>query len=112
MHLEERIDCIKGRPGMYITAKKVENIECFLRGILLAIEYYDKKNEYDEFFDKYFLEWVKEWLYRKKDLTFDEDYGKYSQYIRKVSKDDEESFTLFFEIEKDFREMYNNRNKG
>ena len=41
----------------------------------------------------------------------DEEYRNYNSYIKKIEKEDEELFILFFEIEKDFRKMYNNRNK-
>ena len=109
MPLDERIEYIKKRPLMYLTSKKAENIECFLRGALLAIELYEKKNEFENFFENNFCDWTKEWLCKKRKMSFDEEYDNWSKYIRKASKDDEESYELFFEIEEEFEKRYNQK---
>lgn len=111
-HLNEMIGYIKRRPLMFITSKKVENIECFLRGTGLAIQLYDEKTEFDEIFEKDFCKWTKDWLCMNRGLCFDEEYSKWSCYIRQASEDDEASFNLFFEIEEEFEQELQNRGEN
>ena len=105
MRIDDIIEDIKEHPFNYMSEKKVENIEDTLEVALFARIFYSF-DLYDSFFEDFFLEWVKEWLHREKNMTVDEECGRYSQCIRKVAKDDEESFILFFEIEKEFRIRY------
>lgn len=107
MDIEQFINIIKLRPGMFIGDANINNMRNFVGGCLFNNLICDRKYLMDISFKKKFHDWVKQNIEKKKGIKFELNVG-YDYYIEAVCESGEQEIALFFELcEEFFEEMRN-----
>lgn len=101
MNVDELIQRIEKRPGMFVGNENLEAISHFIGGFLYSRITSDKMSYVDIAFKEQFHEWVKNTLEQNFAIQFDEERD-YVYYITEVCKDDQERAKVFFELCADF----------
>ena len=101
MNIEELINTIKLRPGMYVGCLELEPVYHFIRGFLFCIAVSNNKSKIDIDFRNYFHDWVRMQLEKRYNTKLEEN-SNYLCYISEVCPDPEEGLALFFELSSEF----------
>lgn len=113
MDIEQLINIIKSRPGMFIGDLNINNLRNYISGCLFNNLICDRKYPIDIIFSEKFHDWVKRSIEKKRGIKFELDVG-YADYIEAVCENGEQETALFFELcEEFFEEMrsVDNRNE-
>ena len=107
MDIEQFINIIKLRPGMFIGDANINNMRNFIGGCLFNNLICDRKYPIDITFKRDFHDWARRKIEKRKGIIFDLDVG-YDDYIEAVCENGEQEIALFFELcEEFFEEMRN-----
>lgn len=109
MDLEELIQRIKAKPGMFVRIIDLDHISCFVSGFLFNSIMNDRADDMESAFNGKFHAWARHALERKYNIKFDVDRG-YVFYIEQLETSPNRRLELFFDLcEEFFNEL---RKKG
>lgn len=111
MNLDELIMVIFSRPGGFLgNDRNLKSLHCYLCGFIFAKSIYNKEklSEYESSFNRCFEEFVVSRLFNinnpySSDLLIKLRYKGWDRIINLISKSDDEAWSLFFELYKEFR---------
>lgn len=106
MNVEEMIQVLRIRPGMYLIDLKLSYVYQFIGGFLYNNIATDNADEVDRYFKSEFYGWVTNWILEKKGLEEDRAYD-WLQILSNISENNQEAINLFFYLcDKFFSEFH------
>lgn len=111
MNIEELISAIRRRPGMFVQDKRLDYIKYFITGFHCHGSLSKTTEAIDHHFSEEFHVWVREWIKNNQGIEFDEERGWY-EYITSSTKNNEESYNLFFKLADVFFNEFHHSDKN
>ena len=109
MSVEELINRIKGRLGMYIGEPNFDYLYYYISGFLYNNSATNRVSDIEKSFSYEFHKWVQKWIRENKGVHIEEEID-YHSYIKIICKSDEECINLFFELCSIFFKEFHNKN--
>lgn len=107
MYIEQTIDSIRRRPGMFVKEEKIEYIYHFISGNCLACNQYSS-DDMDKMFSRWFGEWLLEWIEENVDMEYQPKSQHWYRDIKAIAGGEEEEVTLFYKLSSFFFDDYRN----
>ena len=108
MYIEETINSMKRRPGMYVKKENVEYIYYFIAGNCLACQYLSE-DEMDKMFSSWFGKWLLQWIEENINPMYNPMKSFWYLDIKAIAGGEENEVPLFYELCEKFFEDYRNR---
>ncbi len=108
MNLEELIQQIKKRPGMYVGCIELEPVVHFINGFIFSNLVADRIDNVEMEFKEKFHDWARRKIEKRYNIKL-EEHRNYLFYIKHVSIDSEENLKIFFQLCEDFFEELHKR---
>ena len=105
MEIEELIDAIQRRPGMYLLEERIDYIFYFLFGYCRANSELEDDNM-DRRFCYWFWKWLLMWIKDNVDSEYQIKAMVWYEDIRRIAGDEQKAVTLFYDLCKMFFEDY------
>lgn len=109
MQIEQLIDSIQRRPGMYIEEKRIDYIYYLISGYCGANYKLLNEDDMNSRFSSWFGKWLLQWIEENIDTEYTPNTVIWYYYIKWLAKDEQQEFTLFFDLCKMFFEDYKNK---
>lgn len=109
MQIEQLIDSIQKRPGMFVEGKRVDYIYYLLSGYCGANNKLLHEDDMNQSFSCWFGKWLWQWIEENVDAEYTPRTMLWYDDIKWLAKDGQEEFTLFFDLCKLFFEDYKNK---
>jgi len=108
MNIEQLINTVKKRPGMYVGCLELQPISFFIDGFMYNNVSSDKMEIVDIEFREKFDDWAREQLGKKYNIEF-EKCRNYFYYITQVNQNPEEGLKIFFDLCDEFFEEFHKK---
>lgn len=108
MYIEETINSMKRRPGMYVKKENVEYIYHFVSGNCLACQYLSD-DEMDRMFNEWFGKWLLQWIKENVSPQYEPVIFYWYLDIKAIAGGEEKEVPLFYELCEKFFDDYRNR---
>ncbi|MBD5469720.1 MAG: hypothetical protein HDR19_00990 [Lachnospiraceae bacterium] len=108
MNIEQLINNVKKRPGMYVGCLELQSIVHFINGFMFNNVISNKLDIVDKEFKDKFHDWAREQLEKKYNIEFKENRG-YFYYITQVNQNPEEGLKIFFDLCDEFFEEFHKK---
>ncbi|MBR3603070.1 MAG: hypothetical protein IKL49_12220 [Lachnospiraceae bacterium] len=108
MYIEQLIDTIKKRPGMFMKEERIDYIYYFIAGYCSAC-HQSSKNDMDKMFCCWFWKWLVKWIEENMDSQYETSSAMWYVDIKRIAEDQQKEVALFFELSKEFFDDYKNK---
>jgi len=97
MYIEELIDAIRRRPGMYIKEEKIEYIYYFISGKCFACSLF-VNDDMDKMFCDWFGEWLLKWIEENVNALYEPKSRHWYHDIKAIAECEEQEVPLFYKL--------------
>ena len=108
MNIEQLINNVKKRPGMYVGCIELQPIVHFINGFMFNNVISNRMDSVDKEFKHRVHDWVRKQLETKYSIEF-EEYQGYFYYITQVNQNPEEGLKMFFDLCDEFFEEFHKK---
>ena len=106
MNIEQLINNVKKRPGMYVGCLELQPVSFFIDGFMYNNVSSNNMEKVDKEFRENIDDWAREQLEKKHDIELERNRD-YIYYITKVNQNPEEGLKMFFGLcDKFFEEFH------
>lgn len=111
MNIEELINQIKKRPGMFVGCMELEPIVHFINGFMLNNSLSGRVDDIEKEYKEEFHDWVRIQLENRYKIELEKHRG-YMFYITQVSRNSEEGLKILFELCDEFFREFHEKEDG
>lgn len=110
MNIEQLINNVKKRPGMYVGCLELQPVSFFIDGFMYNNVSSNNMEIVDKEFREKFDDWAREQLEKKYNIEL-EKYRNYFYYISQVNPNPEEGLKIFFDLCDEFFEEFHKKQR-